>query len=123
MHDDGPHKDNWDKARSAAGTVSLVAVPLLVAIIGSTLNSSIKDAELRQRTVELAIAVLQEPPDIDEASRLREWAITVINQYSGVPLPEDAKKELQERALPYLSLSRAKELGIRGLLEEREGDP
>jgi hypothetical protein len=99
MTEDIP-KDIWDKLKSLATTISLIAVPILVAYIGSTFERGAKEAETRQRTVQLAVSILQEKPKEGSLSSLRDWAIIVINAYSGIPLPDSAKKELRVSALP-----------------------
>ncbi len=97
-------KDIWDKFRAAATSISLIAVPVLVAWFGTSIERSNKEADVRLQTVEMAIGILQSPPEEETESSLRDWAIDVIDQYSGVQLPESAREELQRVALPrYLT--------------------
>lgn len=92
-------KDVWDKFRAATG-ISLIAVPILVAWFGSSIERSNKEAEVRLQTVEMAIGILQSPPEEETESSLRAWAIDVVNSYSGIRLSEDAMQELLTNPLP-----------------------
>ena len=37
----------------------------------------------------------EDPKENPESPKLRNWSMKVIDEYSGVPLPDDAKRELQ----------------------------
>lgn len=95
-------RDGWSKFRDFATGGSLLLIPLVVAGIGYMIDLSTKDRDVRIKTVQIAISVLKEEPDVKDAhdSVLRSWAMDVIDQYSGVPLPPGARKELQIKGLP-----------------------
>lgn len=93
-------KDIWDKAKSAATSISLIAVPILVAWVGTGIERSTKEAEIRLKTVEVAVGILQSPPVEGEQTSLRAWAIDVVDQYSGVRMPQPAREVLLRFALP-----------------------
>lgn len=89
-------RDSWSKFRDGATAFAAVAVPLIVAILGYAINLSLQGRDVKIRTVELAISILKDDPKkYPESPQLRNWAITVIDEYSGIPIPKDAKKELQ----------------------------
>jgi hypothetical protein len=48
--------------------------------------------------VELAVSLLSQPPS-QENRNLREWAIEVMDRYSGVPLSDKAKEDLHKTGL------------------------
>ena len=99
-------KDIWDILKSAATSLSLVAVPLVAAWIGAGFNTATKEAEIRLRTVEIAVGILETNPDSEEDSALRDWAIDVVDQFSGVPIPASAREELQRERLPAAAARR-----------------
>ena len=97
-------KDFWDIVRIVAGAAGVVAIPVVLGIVGFEVNLSLKERDVRLRTVELAVGILQENPQASpETPVLREWAMDVIDNYSGVPLPKDARSELLSKPLPELA--------------------
>ena len=89
-------RDGWSKFRDAATAFAAVAVPLVVAVFGYAINLNLKERDVKIRTVELAISILKDDPkEYPESPKLRDWAMSVIDEYSGIPIPEDAKEELQ----------------------------
>lgn len=85
------------KMRDGAAVIAAVAIPIIVAYLGNEINLSLKSSDVKMRTVELAISILRDDPkENDQSKTLREWAMDVIDKYSGIPLPEAARKELQE---------------------------
>lgn len=86
-------KDIWDILQSVAHTVSIIAVPAVIALVAATYNERIKDSENRIRYVELAIAQLSLPPT-QETIVLREWAVELLNSQSPVKLSSAAKAKL-----------------------------
>ena len=99
-------RDGWSKLRDGATAVAAVAIPVVIAILGNEINLSLKDSDVKLKTVEIAISILQDDPRKNpESPKLRNWAISVIDQYSGVSLPEDARKELQSVPISRPGLS------------------
>lgn len=92
-------KDIWEILHSLAPMVASIAVPLVIAWVGATYNSSIKESENRIRYVELAIAQLRSSPT-PETAALREWAMELLDSQSPVKLSIAAKEQLKSGALP-----------------------
>jgi hypothetical protein len=73
----------WDRF------VQIGVAPLLSAILAALIASSYAKAAADRtgevKLVELAVGLLREPPR-SETEGVREWAIRVLNKYSGVPL-------------------------------------
>ena len=83
-------RDSWSKFRDAAtaiaAVIAAIAVPIVIAVLGNKINLSLKDRDVKIKTVELAISILKDDPQKNpESPVLREWAMTVIDTYSGVP--------------------------------------
>jgi hypothetical protein len=87
----------WEKARVASVIVATLAIPLVVAYIGSSLSRAQKQDEISARYVELAVDILRSQPSKDTRA-LRSWAILVVNHFSQVPLSKEVQEELQLRA-------------------------
>jgi hypothetical protein len=86
----------WEKAQTMATIFSLVAVPVVLAVIGYFFNTALKEREVQGKFVELAVAILKEPPQ-EQTRPLRTWATKVIDQYSGVPLSAETKGALVDK--------------------------
>jgi len=98
MADEPKTKDNWDKWHIVINCIAILLVPILVAYFGSKINTAIKDKEISQKYVELAIGLLKVDPD-KESPALREWAINIVNGNSPVRINEKVREELKRKPL------------------------
>lgn len=104
---------------AAVAALAAVAVPIAAAWISNTYSETSKDREIRARYVELAISILREQPS-KENSPLRNWAVSVVNEYTTIPFSEAVKDELLTTAIPasppidfelrYIRSQRAREI-------------
>jgi|SRR5215472_781595 len=76
-------------ALGLAGVLSSILIPLL----GFYFTEHDKQREVAKDFVEIAIKILSEKPSEDNKP-LRQWAISLINSYSTIPLTGDASKSL-----------------------------
>ena len=97
-------KDVWDKANSLSVPIATILIPIVVVIVGNLYSSALKESENRVKYTELAISILKDKPSSENQS-IRGWAIEVINQYSGVPMTSEVKKELQNSKLIAVDFS------------------
>ncbi|MCZ4281723.1 hypothetical protein O4H49_13110 [Kiloniella laminariae] len=83
--------------------VSAIVIPFVIGYSSNSLTEALKDKEVRLRTVELAITILQQPitENGKDSTAIREWAMTVIDTYSGIPIPPGARRELQYFNFPW----------------------
>src|SRR5689334_8691458 len=88
--------NRWEKAQALATIFSVLAVPVVLAILGYYFNSALKEREVQGKFVELAVAILREPPQ-EQARPLRTWATRIIDKYSGVGLTEETKGLLEHK--------------------------
>lgn len=91
-------KDIWELLDVLARLVASIAIPVVIALVGSAYNASIKDAENRVRYVELAVAQLRASPT-PETAALRSWAVDLLDSQAPVKLPTAAKEQLRTTAL------------------------
>lgn len=91
MADETSRGLQWVNAISAL--VAALAIPIVLAVLGHSYSTALKEREIQSHFVELALAVLKEPPR-PENQAVREWALDVVDRYSGVPLGEEASREL-----------------------------
>lgn len=97
-------KDRWDKWHIIANSVAILLVPALVGFFGYQINAAIKDKEISQKYVEVAIGILRGDPD-KESLALREWAINIINANSPVKLDPKVREELKRKPLRPVRLA------------------
>lgn len=82
-------KDGFDKLQSIAQILSLLAIPVLVAIFGWKIQEEMKDKEVRRDFVQIAISVLSSPQAAgDNNAQLRHWASRVLASMSPVPFDD-----------------------------------
>jgi hypothetical protein len=79
---------------------AIVTLATLVgALGGSWIERMGHERELDIKMVEIAVGVLNAKPKADLKS-VRDWALKVINHYSEVKLPDEARRELESQPLP-----------------------
>lgn len=84
-------KDWLDKLKDFAQILSLVAIPLVVAWVGSAIQSAVKEREIRRDYVQIAIGILGAK---ETTPALRSWAVQVLELNSPVPLSLGAQAAL-----------------------------
>lgn len=95
----GSGQTTLGQIQSIATIFSLVAVPVIVAILGALIQKSIQGSESRSKAMELAISILKEPPGRTNQPGLREWAIETLQESSPIQISETARKELATKPL------------------------
>jgi hypothetical protein len=84
-------KDLWDKLKISSTIIAATLVPIIIVIVGNWYTTAIKNSENNLKYTELAIRILSEAPNKNNQN-MRNWAIDLINNYSGVdinPLTRD----------------------------------
>lgn len=109
----------WQKLQIVSSLLASILVPLVIGLVGQSINSSIQEKELELRYIQLSLDILKEPPN-KETSNLRDWAVKTLNHYSirtsGIALGEAAEKDLIKQPLFVSAISAfisASELGFR----------
>jgi len=87
------------RVQSIATIFSLVAVPVIVAVLGALIQKSIQTSEARNKSMELAINILKESPGKSDQPGLREWAIETLQASSSIPISDAARRELATKPL------------------------
>lgn len=96
-------------------------------VTASSLDYFNKDRELDIKMINIAFGILREDPSKSGVTAARGWAVDVISQSSGIPIPDAAKKELERQKLPIqegivsaIGLANSTEIGrmrVRRLLD------
>lgn len=96
--DQSKPKDRWDKANIVVSLIITVGLGISSQIV----SNSIKQTENGTQMVELALGILKEKPPANDtqARALRDWAINVLAEYSGVEVSDEARQAFRTIALP-----------------------
>lgn len=71
----------WDRLEQLAKIVSLVAVPIVLAVVGALIQHQLGQRSLNQEYVKLAVSILTtHGGDVDPA--IRSWAVDLLNDTS-----------------------------------------
>jgi hypothetical protein len=68
---------------SWAQILSLIAVPIVLAVVGYFVQSSLAEQNVKKDYVQVAIGILQAPHKPDE--EIKQWAVKVLEKHSPVP--------------------------------------
>lgn len=77
-------------------SLATVVIPLVGGYLGHLYATSMKQRDQRERYIAMAVEILREPP-APENRHLRGWAAELLNHYSAVPLPPEARADLVTR--------------------------
>ena len=88
----------WEKLKVLSTLIATLAIPVVLAFVANSFSKDQKEKEIGMRYVELAVQILRSEPN-SETKALRTWAISIIDHYSQVPLPAEAKNELEFQQL------------------------
>lgn len=94
-------KDRWDKADIVGRLLTSTLIPVGLGIGGFYVSVALQDRAAKQKTAEIAVAVLQS--NNKSTPELRAWALGVFNSTlleAKHPLPSAAQKELATKPLP-----------------------
>lgn len=85
----------WDKVEKPAKVLSLIAIPVVLAILGWITQDRLTSRNLNRDYVRLAVSILTEKDSSKVAPGLRSWAVDLLNTNSPVSLPQDVIEELK----------------------------
>ena len=100
------------KLESVAKTLSVIAIPVVLAIGGWYIQNAISSRSVQQAYVELAVSVLTAGKNEVDPD-LRQWALTLLNSYSIVPMKPGVAEKLASRGVklpeaPYMNFGGTK---------------
>ena len=81
--------------------IAITAIPVVLAITGYVVDSTIAQANRQREYIQMAVAVLSRPlPENEEECQgdraLRKWAVDVIKRNSEIPFPEAVIASLED---------------------------
>jgi WD40 repeat protein len=85
--------DRWDLVEKVAKLLSVVAIPVVLAVLGWLIQNSLSERNVSQEYVKLAVSVLEQPKT---ENALRGWAADLLNQNSPTKFSPDVLQALKE---------------------------
>ncbi len=85
----------WDEWEKIARTMSLVAIPVVLAVLGYFFQQSLKEKDVSKDYVELAITILTKTDQSKVDPSIRSWAVDLLNQNSPTKFPEEVSRRLK----------------------------
>lgn len=95
----------WDSVEQAAKIVSLVAIPVVVALAGWLIQDAVAKRSVSQEYVKLAVSILTDSKEKADPA-LREWAVDLLSQNSPTRFSPAVVQQLKtgEVNLPQLGM-------------------
>jgi hypothetical protein len=85
----------FEGLKNLANAAAAVAIPIVVALLGSYYTAAIKEREVGAKFVELAVQILsKEPTKAEGDAGIRTWATKVLDQYSGVQFDTKTRDDI-----------------------------
>lgn len=99
-------ENNWfDVAEKLSRTLSIAAIPLVLAVGGWWIQRQLQDQTIRRDYVQLSLSILQNPDTVKVPQEIREWAVDLLNENSPTKLNEQAIKNLKSGSVTLPSFS------------------
>jgi|SRR5438552_1085288 len=89
-----PLTDRWEVIEKIARILSLLAIPVAIAIVGGLIQNSLAKRSVSQQYVQVAVSILTSREKIDP--NLRSWAVDLLDDNSPTRLGEVVKRKLKE---------------------------
>lgn len=87
------------KLESFSKIIAAVFIPIAIAYMGNKISEANSQRDAQTKLVELAIEILNKEQTgkiVGEERSLREWAVKIVDSYSGIPLPKETKVAIIE---------------------------
>jgi len=96
MSDNNQNKSNWDTIDKMVRVISLVAIPVVLAIFGYIVQSNIKNQEVSQNYVQLSISLLTRDDQANVHPEIRGWAVELLDDHSPIKFNPDVKAAIKK---------------------------
>ena len=83
----------WDTAEGISRTLSIAAIPFVLAVGGWIIQKRLQDQTVKRDYVQLAVTVLKEPASSKD---MKKWAVDLLNDNSPTRFTPDIEKSLSD---------------------------
>jgi len=84
-----------NKIQTLSTIISLLATPIIVAMVGWHVQSSISNESIKKDYVQIAIEILKSPEKKND-DEMRKWAVEVLDKNSPVPFSKELRSDLEK---------------------------
>ena len=92
---------NSDKLKTWVSIFSTIATPIVIAIVGQWIQSSISQDGLKKDYVQMATNILNSP-ESNKNVELRQWAVNIIDKNSPIPFSQASKENLIQGGMLFV---------------------
>ena len=96
-NDQAKRSDRWVLVERITRVLSLLAIPVAIAIAGALIQASVARRSVSQQYVQVAVSILTSRENIEP--NLRSWAVDLLDENSPTHLGDTVKKKLKEGSL------------------------
>lgn len=90
-----PSADSWSRAEAIAKIGSLVAIPVVLAVVGWLVQDKLATRTVSKDYVQLAVSILSQPRQAGIDPALRSWAVELLNDNSPVKFSAEVAGQLR----------------------------
>jgi len=103
IHRTDPPNRRWEGLERSMNILSLVAIPIVIAVFGWLIQDAVSKRSVSQEYVKLAVTILTDRGD-NTNSTLREWAVDLLSENSPTRFSAEVANKLKtgEATLPPL---------------------
>jgi hypothetical protein len=98
------------KLERIARIVSLVAIPIVIAMSGKIIDDTLASREIKQKYVELAVSILKADQETKDDS-LRKWAVELLDDSSPIKFNSKLVEQLKQGTIPLPSKNDSRPVG------------
>ena len=92
-----------DKLEQISRIISMLAIPVVLAVIGWLVQTSLTKSSVNQEYVKLAVSILSSPRNKD-VDILRPWAVELLKLYAPVSLTKEQYNKLKSGEIRLISI-------------------
>lgn len=88
-------KDKWETVERVSKTLSIAAIPLVLAVGGWVIQQRLQDQTVSRDYVQLAVSILKEPESSNIKPEMRKWAVQLLNDNSPTKFNSEVFEQLR----------------------------
>lgn len=88
-------QEQLNRFQTLATIISLLATPIIVAVVGWNVQSNISNESIKKDYVQMAIEILKSP-EKQKDDEMRKWAVEVLDKNSPIPFSEGLRNNLEK---------------------------
>ena len=98
-------KDCWDKLIIIVFIISSIIIPIVIAISGYYINTTLQKNEIVVRNVEISVKFIDIATDIlsdkptEDKIVLRNWAIEILKENSPIIITPEIEQQMKENSI------------------------